>query len=146
MSCGVLPLATISFVNAGELARQIGADGDGIVVSQVVPIPGDPSSRLVQRYQQALGTFGNGELPDFAMLEGYLMGYVACKMLHMAGPTPTRESYLATLFGQSTSIDLGDIQLQYGPGDNRGSSSVFLSRLMADGGYRAMDGGQRMAA
>lgn len=139
-------LATISFVNAAELARQVGPAGKGIIVSQVVPIPTDPSSPLVRRYRQALQTYGNGEAPDFAMLEGYLMGYTACKLLHAAGPNPTRESYLSTIFSEPVTLNVGDVQLNYGPGNNSGTSRVYLSELQADGSYNAIKNATAMAA
>ena len=44
----------ISFVGANALAKELGEDGKGVVVTQVVPFPGDTSIPLVARYQKAL--------------------------------------------------------------------------------------------
>src|SRR5262252_912043 len=44
----------ISFVGAGALARELGADGNGVVVSQVVPFPWDASLKAVADYQAAI--------------------------------------------------------------------------------------------
>jgi branched-chain amino acid transport system substrate-binding protein len=44
----------ISFVGSDALARELGSDGAGVVVTQVVPFPGDPAIPVVARYQAAL--------------------------------------------------------------------------------------------
>ena len=45
---------TISFVGANALANELGEDGKGVVVTQVVPFPWDLNIPLVARYQKAL--------------------------------------------------------------------------------------------
>src|SRR5262249_39262976 len=44
----------ISFVGPSALAKELGKDGKGVVVAQVVPFPGDTSLPLVAQYQKAL--------------------------------------------------------------------------------------------
>src|SRR5215467_470303 len=44
----------ISFVGASALARELGPDGRGVVVSQVVPFPWDTSLKAVADYQAAI--------------------------------------------------------------------------------------------
>lgn len=122
-------LATISFVNSNEFARCAGSAGQGVIISQVVPIPSDNSSLLVRNYRQALRILDANAKPDFAMLEGYVIGMLACEMLERAGPHPTRQNFLATIFAQQTSLELGDLQLTFGPGQNAGTDAVYLSRL-----------------
>src|ERR1700676_2599109 len=43
----------ISFVGANALAKELGAEGNGVVVSQVVPFPWDKSLQLVADYRAA---------------------------------------------------------------------------------------------
>ncbi len=130
--------ATISFVNGFEFARQAGRDGAGVVVSQVVPIPTDKHSELVRTYQSALSQFDRNTQPDFANLEGYIIGLTACRCLANAGEWPTRASFLASLFSKPTSMRIGDFNLQFGPGKNAGSSTVFMSQLSADGQFTGL--------
>ena len=73
--------ATISFVAASEFARQAGVDGEGVVVSQVTPLPTDKATPLAASYLATLERFGGGAAPDFAMLEGFVIGRVICEML-----------------------------------------------------------------
>lgn len=139
-------LATISFVNANALAREVGASGKGILVSQVIPMPDDLSSPFVADFIAAKDKFASDCKPEFAMLEGYLIGCTACKTLELTGPDVTRESFLHSIFGQNTVLELGDIQLRYAPGSNQGTSQVYLSELSADGKYRLVSSRMPKAA
>jgi branched-chain amino acid transport system substrate-binding protein len=44
----------ISFVGSDSLASELGNQGAGVIVSQVVPFPGDRSLPVVMSYQAAL--------------------------------------------------------------------------------------------
>ncbi|QEW19373.1 Ribose and galactose chemoreceptor protein [Marinibacterium anthonyi] len=138
--------ATISFVNGGEFAKYVGRDGAGVVVSQVVPIPTDQRSDLVRAYRNAMSRFEPAAKPDFAHLEGYVIGMTACKVLAAAGPNPTRETFLASVFSQPTRLSMGDLTLEYGPGRNAGTSTVYMSQLGADGSFSPLSGAVRAVA
>src|SRR6201996_5618456 len=64
----------ISFVGAVALAKELGPEGQGVVVSQVVPFPWDASVKLVADYQAAEKALDPSLMPDFVSLEGYLSG------------------------------------------------------------------------
>ncbi|NBZ89920.1 ABC transporter substrate-binding protein [Stagnihabitans tardus] len=130
----------ISFVGSGALAAELGADGAGVIVSQVVPLPWDTSVPVVVAYQAALAAHVPDAKIDFVSLEGYLVGRLAIEALKAAGANPTRESYLKALQGV-TAVDLGGLGLQYGPGDNQGSDSVFLTRITPEGGFEIVNPG-----
>src|SRR3546814_7195431 len=51
----------ISFVGSGALAEELGRDGEGVVITQVVPLPWDGSIPLVQQYQAAMATLDRSE-------------------------------------------------------------------------------------
>ncbi|MFK7890772.1 MAG: ABC transporter substrate-binding protein [Granulosicoccus sp.] len=128
--------ATISFVGAAEFARQAGSAGHGVLVSQVVPPPQDPTSELAKNYLQALKQFGKqGEQPDFATLEGFVMGKAICEVLSRCGREFDRESFLQTLVHKKTTLQIHDFPLVYGPGNNTGTNAVFVTRLEHGGQY-----------
>lgn len=133
--------ATISFVGSTEFARQAGAAGAGVVVSQVVPLPDDRSFALPRAFRKAFDQFGGRYEPDFAMLEGYLTGRVICEMLQRAGRALTRDGFLATLMGRSTNLNIDGFNLEYGPGNNRGTKQVSLTTLQASGRYQLASSG-----
>ena len=128
---------TISFVGSKALAAELGAAGEGVIVSQVVPQPWDTSLPIVAEYHAALSAHDAQAEPGFVSLEGYLTGRLAIEALQAAGANLTRENYLAAL-GNLGTIDLGGFTLTYGAGDNQGSDSVFLTRIKADGSFEAV--------
>ena len=115
----------------------MGADGEGVIISQVVPQPWDTSISVVAEYQAALTAVDPDAEPGFVSLEGYLTGRVAIEALRKNGADLTRESYLASL-SQLGTMDMGGFTLSYGPGDNQGSDSVFLTRIGVDGAFETV--------
>ncbi len=64
----------ISFVGANALAAELGPDGEGVIVSQVVPFPWDRSLQARRRLPGgAARPFDPTLTPDFVSLEGYLV-------------------------------------------------------------------------
>jgi ABC-type branched-subunit amino acid transport system substrate-binding protein len=133
---GVTPtFLTISFVDADALAAQIGSAGEGIVISQVVPLPGDRNSKLIEAIRTLNAKFKVAEKISFAMIEGYVIGNTVCEALRAVGPTLSREGMLKALLGQRTRIDIRDFPLQFSPSQNSGSDRVYLSKMRADGEF-----------
>ncbi len=129
----------ISFVGSEALAAELGADGEGVMVSQVVPFPWDTSLPLVAEYQAAMKANGAEDQISFVSLEGYVTGRVALRALQMASPHLTRRSSLAALT-RLREIELGGFLLSYGAQDNQGSDSVFLTRIKDDGEFELVEG------
>src|SRR3546814_7645954 len=63
----------ISFVGSDALAKELGRDGEGVVITQVVPLPWDSSIPLVQQYQAAMKAQDAKAEPNFVSLEGYIV-------------------------------------------------------------------------
>lgn len=128
----------ISFVGSLALARELGADGAGVVVTQVVPFPWDQSIPAVAAYHAALEAYAPDAEPEFVSLEGYLVGRLAVAALEHAGAEPTRRSFLDAIY-ETGSFDLGGVTLTYGPGDNQGMDRVFLTIIQPDGSFKAVE-------
>ena len=124
----------ISFVGSNALAKELGASGSGVVVTQVVPFPEDTSVPLVAKYQAALKVADPAAKPGFVTLEGYMVGRMTVEALRKLGAEPTRKAFLATVFAGS--FDLGGVKLSYGADDNQGSDAVFLTVIQPDGGFK----------
>jgi ABC-type branched-subunit amino acid transport system substrate-binding protein len=71
----------ISFVGSKALAKELGKDGEGEIVSQVVPFPWNSSILLVKAYQTALKAHDATAEPGFVTLEGYMVGRLVIKAL-----------------------------------------------------------------
>jgi branched-chain amino acid transport system substrate-binding protein len=127
-----------SVVGSDALAAELGENGPGVVVTQVVPFPRDPSVPVVKRYQEALKAAEPSAAPGFVSLEGYLVGRLAAAALGRLEGVPTREDFLGAVLSGAP-IDIDGFRLKYGAGDNQGSDQVFLTVIGPDGAFRAVD-------
>lgn len=128
----------ISFVGSKALAEELGEDGAGVVVTQVVPFPWDRSIPLVAQYQNAIKAIDDSAEPGFVTLEGYIVGRLTIAALEKTDGDVTREAFLKTIpsLGQ---FDLGGVRMAFGPDDNQGSDAVFLTVIQPDGSFRAVE-------
>jgi branched-chain amino acid transport system substrate-binding protein len=125
----------ISFVGSDALAQEMGDKGAGVIVSQVVPFPGDKSVPVVASYQAALAALAPEAKPGFVSLEGYLVGRLVIEALKRVTGEPTREALLDVI-AYMGAFDLGGIELTYGPAKNQGMDQVFFTILQADGSFK----------
>jgi branched-chain amino acid transport system substrate-binding protein len=124
----------ISFVGSDSLAQELGNEGTGVIVSQVVPFPGDESLPVVASYHQAMTAVDPKAKPGFVSLEGYMVGRLVVESLKRVKGEPTREGLLDAIY--SAPFDLGGATLSYGPAKNQGSDQVYFTILQADGTFR----------
>jgi ABC-type branched-subunit amino acid transport system substrate-binding protein len=125
----------ISFVGSNSLAQQLGPEGDGVKVTQVVPLPTDRSVPVVVEYLDALATHDIAAQPGFVSLEGYLAGRLAIAGLAACGPDLSRDCFVSGL-KSLREHEMGGFLLSFGPDDNQGSDSVFLTEIGPDGRFR----------
>jgi ABC-type branched-subunit amino acid transport system substrate-binding protein len=128
----------ISFVGATALAKELGPDGEGVVVAQVVPFPWDRSIKLVADYQAAQKAFDPTLTPDFVSLEGYLSGRLAAAALENAGPNPTRAGLLRAI-NDIGRFDISGSIVTVGARAFGTPQKVFLTVIQKDGTFKAID-------
>ena len=128
----------ISFVGSKALAQELGPNGRGVVITQVVPFPWDTSLPLVERYQRAIKATNPKAEFGFVSLEGYMVGRLTVMALQRMQGQPTRANLLKAITG-SGPFDLGGVILTFGPGDNQGMDRVFLTVIKPDGSFRAVN-------
>lgn len=134
---------TLSFVGANALADQLGTEGEGVLVTQVVPFPFDESIPIVASYQAALRELDPEAVPGFVSLEGYIAGRLAIAGLEQCGNSVTRQCFLNAVLG-ADELDIDGFTMNFGDGqtvteDNQGSDAVFVTQIGPDGAYRALD-------
>src|SRR5258705_13665284 len=78
----------VSFVGTAALLRELGAAGDGGIITQVMPSPGDTSVPIVAQYRRDMKAAGHPEL-DFTDLEGYVDAATFVEGLEKAGASRT---------------------------------------------------------
>jgi branched-chain amino acid transport system substrate-binding protein len=128
---------SISFVGSDALAKELGAAGAGVVVTQVVPYPRDPSVSLVAKYQAALKAAAPSADPGFVSLEGYMVGRLAIMALDRIPGEITRQTLLE-VFAKNGNFDLDGTKLAFAADKNHGSDTVYLTVLQADGTFKAV--------
>jgi ABC-type branched-subunit amino acid transport system substrate-binding protein len=124
----------MSFVGSDSLAAELGQQGTGVIVSQVVPFPLDRSLPVVVAYQRDLASVDAGAKPGFVSLEGYLVGRLVVDTLKRLSGPPTREGFLDAI--NLAPFDFGGVTLTYGPAKNQGSDQVYFTILQGDGTFK----------
>ena len=122
----------VSFVGTQALADELGKDGAGVVVSQVMPSPYNPARPIAREFVAAAKS---GKVQaNFSSMEGYLAAKLFSEGLRRAGGKPTREALVTAL--ESIQEDFGGYRVTFGPQDHVASNFVELSMLTGDGKVR----------
>ena len=124
----------ISFVGSDSLAQELGSEGAGVVVSQVVPFPGDKSLPVVASYHSALAAVNEKSKPGFVSLEGYLAGRLVVEAIRRIPGEPTRDAFLDAI--EREPFNLGGMKLTFSATQNQGSNQVYFTVLQSDGFFR----------
>lgn len=124
----------VSFVGTQALADELGADGTGVVVSQVMPFPYGTTTAVAREYRAALEKTGDPR-PDYGSMEGFVAAKVLLEGLRRAGRGASREALVAALESIQR-LDLGGFQVGYGARSHAGSRFVEMSMLTGDGRVR----------
>jgi len=120
----------VSFVGSKALAKELGPEGRGVQISQVVPFPWDDSIPVVREYTRLLKASGNGE-PNFSSLEGFISAKVIVEGMRRAGKNLTRDGLIRALETMEP-YDVGGFKVYYSPEDHRGSRYVDLTIISKD--------------
>jgi branched-chain amino acid transport system substrate-binding protein len=137
-----LIFTSVSFVGSNALSEELTQLGkgyaEGVIVTQVVPLP-DSKSTAVLRYQELLQRYAPGERPDFVSLEGYIAGTLMAEALKRAGPELSTETLVSTL-ETIKGLDLGlGAAINYGPSEHQASHKVWGSVMDAKGVYQSLE-------
>lgn len=116
----------LSFVGTANFIKAAGDAAEGVYITQVVPSPFDDSIPIVKQYHADMKAAGINEL-DYTSLEGYIDAATLVEGLKKAGTDLTRASFLAAL--ESMSINLGGLDIAFGPHDHQGLSKVYLTKI-----------------
>jgi len=126
----------ISFVGANALAKELGPEGKGVIVSQVVPFPGDASMPVIADYHKVIKAAG-GE-PEFVSLEGYLAGRLAIAALEKAGKDLTRDGLIKAI-KDTGKFDIGGLPMTFSAEKNEGLDKVWMTIIEADGSFKPIE-------
>ncbi|HNE59951.1 MAG TPA: ABC transporter substrate-binding protein [Ottowia sp.] len=124
----------VSFVGTQALADELGKDGAGVAVSQVVPSPYDAARPITREFVAATRQTAGKVQANYSSMEGYLAAKVFAEGLRRAGAKPTRDALITAL--ESINEDFGGFRVAFGPGKHVASHFAELSMLTGDGRVR----------
>jgi branched-chain amino acid transport system substrate-binding protein len=125
----------VSFVGTQALADELGRDGLGIMISQVMPFPFSTTTQISREYLDAVGRTGADARPNYSSMEGYLAAKVFTEGLRRAGRNPSREAFVGAL-ESIQNASFGGFRVDFNAKHHVASSFVDLSMLTLDGKVR----------
>ena len=125
----------VSFVGTQALADELGKEGRGVVISQVMPYPFSTTTAISREYLDAVKRSGGKTKPNYSSMEGYVAAKVFTEGLKRAGRNPSREALIASLEGLGRQ-DLGGFSINFGARDHVGSQFAELTMLTEDGNVK----------
>ncbi|PZO20309.1 MAG: ABC transporter permease [Burkholderiales bacterium] len=125
----------VSFVGTQALADELGKDGAGVVVSQVMPTPYTASKPISREFQEVIGKGGNKVQANFSSMEGFLAAKLFTEGLRRAGSRTTRDGLISGLESIGTT-SMGGYSVSLSPTNHVASRYAELSMLTGDGRVR----------
>ncbi len=120
----------VSFVGSQALADELGKEGYGVAISQVMPFPFAQNIPIVHDYQVSLKA-GSSAPISFTSLEGYVAARVFVEGLKRTGRDLTRDKLIAALETMAY-VDFGGFNINFTPTSHNGSSFVELTIIGRD--------------
>jgi branched-chain amino acid transport system substrate-binding protein len=116
-----------SFPGSTPLSKELGKDGLGVVIAQVVPSPfGSGSVLVVPEYRAASEKLLGRQEYSFTSLESFIAAKVTVEAIRRASPNLTRETLMRALDSMS-SYDVGGYVVNFSPKNHNGSKFVDLT-------------------
>jgi len=125
----------VSFVGTQALADELGKDGRGVMISQVMPFPFSTATPIAREYIAAVKRAGGNAKPNYSSMEGYVAAKVLSEGIKRAGRNPSRDALVNGL-ESIQDADFGGFNVNFGPKQHVASHFVDLSMLTADGKVR----------
>lgn len=127
----------VSFVGSMALAKSLGADGEGVIVTQVVPHFDSPLE-LAQEHRNDLKSYMPEAEPGFVSLEGYIVARIFVEGLRRAGPGVDRETIIDAILSMSD-LDIGlGVPIRYSDQNHQGSETVWPT-VIRNGRFESFD-------
>jgi branched-chain amino acid transport system substrate-binding protein len=123
----------VSFVGSKALADDLGNEGVGVAISQVMPFPWGAAVPVVREYQSLMQHAGQKEL-TFTSIEGFIAAKVFVEGLRRAGRDLTRERLIAAL-EKMNDVDVGGFYVGFAPTNHNASKFVDLTIIARDGKF-----------
>lgn len=130
----------VSFVGSQALADHLGADGNGVIVTQVVP-PYEEDYPIAKEYLKDLEKLDPQARPSFGSFEGYVASRILSLALRSTSTAPDRQQLVRAI------EDLGDFDIglkqpmSLSKEDHQASDKIWPT-VLRDGHYRSFQWGE----
>jgi ABC-type branched-subunit amino acid transport system substrate-binding protein len=123
----------VSFVGSKALADELGKEGPGVAISQVVPFPWSPSIPVIKEYQQLSAKAGLKDY-NFSAVEGFVAAKIFVEGLKRTGRELNREKFIDAL-EKMGEVDLGGFYAGFSAKSHSASKYVDLTIIGRDGKF-----------
>ena len=126
-------VATLSNNASSDFVKALGENARGVIVTQLFPYERSLSTPLVREAQNLATARGRSELSP-AQLEGFAAAKLLVESLRRSAKDLSREGLLKTLDGLQR-VDLGGLELSFGPKSHSGLEFTDVSIIGPDGKF-----------
>jgi ABC-type branched-subunit amino acid transport system substrate-binding protein len=124
---------TLSNNSSNAFIKNLGEDGWGVSVSQVMPYPFSAAMPITREFQDVIK--GKADVaPSYSSMEGFMAAKVLVEGLQRAGAKPTREKLIAGLESLQR-YDIGGIDVTYGPDLRTGTTYSDITIISKSGKF-----------
>lgn len=127
----------VSFVASTALKNALGPDGEGVIITQVVP-HFESNLPLTREYLKDLKSYDPEAEPDFLSLEGYIVARIFIEGLKRAGPDVDKETIIDAILSIKN-LDIGmRTPISYANENHQGSQMVWPT-VIRNGQFESFD-------
>jgi len=123
----------VSFVGSQALADELGKDGAGVAISQVMPFPWGTAVPVVKQYQELSAKAGFKDY-NFSAVEGFVAAKLFVEGLKRTGRDLNREKFIDTL-EKMNDVDIGGFYAGFSAKSHSASKFVDLTIIGREGKF-----------
>ena len=120
----------VSFVGPEELVKRLGDQGEGVLITQVVPPPWETTLiPAAEEYQNLLARFFPGDRPNFVGFEAFVNAKVLVQALRRTGRDLTRERFIAACEAMEFYSPGIGANVNFGRDNHQGMDQVYVTMV-----------------
>jgi ABC-type branched-subunit amino acid transport system substrate-binding protein len=128
-AAGVKWLFISNSVGTTELLEELATDNEGVMFTEIVPLPNDTSIEIVQQYQNDMKKAGQESQINFTSLEGYIDAAITVAALKEAGKYLDRDTFVAAMESMC-GMDIGGLMINYSSRNHQALTYVSLTQVI----------------
>ena len=120
----------VSFAGAEELVERLGPEGDGVIVTQVVPPPWETALLpAAEEYNTLLARYFPEDRANFVGFEGFVNAKVLVQALRRVGRDITRDKFIEAMEQMDFYSPGIGANINFSKDDHQGLHMVYLTQI-----------------